>query len=541
MKLQILSIFLFINIFPSALLSQTPDWTWVRSGHGNFTEMGTAIGTDASNNLYVCGISNSSSATLGGQYLPGGFGGLDFFYGKFDPTGNLIWTKRFGGLYNDNVTDIKVLANGNFFITGTFQSASIDFGFPFIINNQNTGDEDIFIAYVDSSGDVIWANSIGGTGGELSTGIASDATGNVYLTGMIGNGYCVFGNDTLYGIATDGFIAKYDINGNLVMLKQLTGNGNQTVGKIRLSDNGSIILSGSTTVDMIYDSTIVISGPSDFLASINSSGNISWITPITNPDASPGCITVDSFDNIYMYAQFQDSVKIDNTTLYTSQFSRETYIAKFDDQGSLTWLKSIANWSIALNNSCVCDMNGNNFITGIFEDTISIQGNLIGHHQYMKDFFVARLDTGGNVIWIKDTGSNKDDYSRYITLDEYGVPVITGGYESMSIYLGAYNLLNTLSGVSDLFVGKLGFGTPVIENFIADKILIFPNPSSRNFRIWSEEAVQSIIIVDELGREIFIDYPHKNNLEIILENAGLYNVILITAKGRFLYRQAVID
>ena len=98
-----------------------------------------------------------------------------------------------------------------------------------------------------------------------------------------------------------------------------------------------------------------------------------------------------------------------------------------------------------------------------------------------------------------------------------------------------------MSGVSDLFVGKLGFGTPVIENFIADKILIFPNPSSRNFRIWSEEAVQSIIIVDELGREIFIDYPHKNNLEIILENAGLYNVILITAKGRFLYRQAVID
>lgn len=164
---------------------------------------------------------------------------------------------------------------GIFFITGTFQSASIDFGFPFIINNQNTGDEDIFIAYVDSSGDVIWANSIGGTGGELSTGIASDATGNVYLTGMIGNGYCVFGNDTLYGIATDGFIAKYDINGNLVMLKQLTGNGNQTVGKIRLSDNGLIILSGSTTVDMIYDSTIVISGPSDFLASINSSGNIS--------------------------------------------------------------------------------------------------------------------------------------------------------------------------------------------------------------------------------------------------------------------------
>jgi Beta-propeller repeat len=255
--------------------------------------VGLAIAVDGLGNSYVTGLFNGTATnpTIFGPGEPNqtpliSAGGTDVFVAKYDSTGKLVWAKRAGGAGDDHGGGIAVDGLGNSYVTGVgaitranmfvtkydstgslvwAKSASGNFqvgagvaldglgniyvagdysgiatnpsifgpGEPNQTQLIHVEPRDIFVAKYDSTGNLIWAKSVGkGGGSDSSRGIALDGSGNSYVTGVY-QGTAT--NPTIFGsgepnqtqlIAAGGgdiFVAKFDSTGSLVWVKSAGG------------------------------------------------------------------------------------------------------------------------------------------------------------------------------------------------------------------------------------------------------------------------------------------------------------------------------
>jgi len=193
------------DIFIAKLDSSGNNWLWAKNAGGTSFDYGSGIAVDASGNSYVTGYF-ADSATFGSTSLTSN-GYYDIFIVKLDSDGNWLWAQNAGGTDGDWGYGIAVDTSGNSYITGYFAD-SATFGSTTL---TNYGDEDIFIAKLDSSGNWLWANKAGGTDGDWGKDIAVDANRNSYVTGYFRGTTTVgatFGNITIYG---SGISSNYNV------------------------------------------------------------------------------------------------------------------------------------------------------------------------------------------------------------------------------------------------------------------------------------------------------------------------------------------
>ena len=162
---------------------------------------------------------------------------------KYDTSGNVTWAKSAGGTSNGSLgNSVATDATGNIYVTGYFGSPTVTFGTTTL---TNAGIGNIFIVKYDSNGNVIWAKSAGGIASDYANSVATDATGNIYITGFFSSSSITFGTTTLTNAGnTDIFIAKYDINGNVICAKSAGGASNDQGNSVATDANGSTYITG---------------------------------------------------------------------------------------------------------------------------------------------------------------------------------------------------------------------------------------------------------------------------------------------------------
>ena len=182
---------------------------WAKKAGGIDYEESNSIAVDTSGNTYVAGKYSGSSITFGSTTLSNTMAGSsDVFLAKYNVNGNVIWAKSAGGQTSDDAASVAVDPSGNIFMTGNFSSTSISFGSD-TLTNTSVGHTDIFLTKYDTSGNVFWAKSVGGTNDEEANSIAVDASENAYLAGDFYSATLTFGITTLTNIGSpDIFIAK---------------------------------------------------------------------------------------------------------------------------------------------------------------------------------------------------------------------------------------------------------------------------------------------------------------------------------------------
>src|SRR5665213_2796949 len=159
-------------------------------------------------------------------------------FNAFSQAPNWEWSKCDGGTAYDYGFFVTTDASGNIYMAGMFRDSSIIFGSD-TLKNTSFDTNDVFLVKYDSNGNVLWARSAGSTYYDYATSIATDASGNVYLTGYFGGTAMVFGADTLINTHLyyyDIFLAKYDSSGNIIWVR---GNGgqNDNVSNSVMTDN----------------------------------------------------------------------------------------------------------------------------------------------------------------------------------------------------------------------------------------------------------------------------------------------------------------
>jgi len=444
--------FLFVSLLLSTtfIFAQIRVWQWVKQAGGSGDDQGWSIATDSEGNSYVTG-SFSGTAAFGDTNLTSS-GSTDIFVAKLDSDGNWLWAKQAGGTNYDCGFSIATDSSGNSYVTGYF-AGTATFGDTEL---TSSGNNDIFVAKLDSGGNWLWVKQAGGTDYDYGNSITIDSSGNSYVTGYF-RGIASFGNTNLTNTSNhyyDIFIAKLDSNGNWLWAKQAGGTSSDYGYSIATDSAGNSYVTGSFTTAATFGNTnLTSSGGIDiFVAKLDSSGNWLWTKNAGGIDTDNGnSITIDSSGNCFVTGYFGGTADFGTTNL-TSSGGSDIFVAKLDSSGNWKWVKKAGGSNWDRGNSITIDSSGNIYVTGDYFSATATFGNTNLTGSGGTDIFVAKLDSSGNWLYAQKAGGTDYDYGNSITIDSSGNSYVTG-YFSGTAAFGDTNL--TSRGQRDIFIAKV--------------------------------------------------------------------------------------
>ena len=300
----------------------------------------------------------------------------DMYIAKYNHDGSLSWATHAGSNSDFSTLgkDIASFSNCSAVVTGTFRESSVfGRGEPKETLLNSVGGEDIFIAKYNSDGTLSWANSIGGTNVDSSTGIASLSDGSFFITGVY-----------------DGiFIGKYDANGALLWDRRGYGGIESAATDVMAMQDGSAFLVGYFTNTVTFEGgngdqvTLVSQGLGDtdiFIIKYDSDGAYIWATNGGGPynsdvigDQGKGITTFNDGSALitgYFYGEATFGKGESNeTTLNGSggNLDEAFFLAKYNPEGKLEWAKASVGADVGMSNAAAPD--GASLVVGTFIGT----------------------------------------------------------------------------------------------------------------------------------------------------------------------------
>ncbi len=373
-----------------------------------------------------------------------------------------LWAKSASGTSDDEANSVAVDASGNTYVVGWFSSPNITFGSTTL---TNTGSWDMFLTKYDANGNVVWAKSVGGTNAETANAVAVDASGNIYVAGQFGTSTITFGSYTLTNEgSTDIFLAKYDVNGNVVWAKSAGGIVGDGAASVAVDILGNIYLTGSFNSPTLTFGSITLTNTSNlgntsdlFIVKYNANGNVLWAKSASGTvNDLASSVAVDASGNTYVSGYFNSPTLTFSSTILTNAVntgsSNDLFLAKYDASGNVIWAKSAGGTSSDMSNSIAIDVSGNLYMTGYFYSPTLAFGSYTLTNAGMYDLFLAKYDDSGNVLWAESAGGTSADEAHSVIVDASGNIYLTGLFYSPTLTFGSTTLTN--EGLEDIFLAK---------------------------------------------------------------------------------------
>lgn len=550
-KLFILNLFISLN-----LVAQTGDFEWANSMGGGFQNVGKSIVNDENGNVIITGYFEGTAdfdPGVGTTNLTSN-GGSDIFIQKLDANGNLIWVKQIGGIAFDSGQSIALDNDDNIYITGYF-SDTVDFDpNADTLNLMFNGWSDSFILKLDIDGNLIWAKKMGGPNIDRGISIVLDAFNNVYTTGIFRDTVDFdpnIGITNLTANISDTYIQKLDTDGNLIWVKQITGNQLNSYNSgfgITIDNNNNVYITGSFKETSDFDpgigSTYLTSnGHNDsFILKLDENGNYIWVKQIGGLNSEIGrSICTDRHGNVYITGSFGDTVDFNpNSGTYNlvSNGLQNVFILKLHPNGNFAWAKQFGGIGYDDVSNIKMDTYGNIYTIGEFSETVDFDPNTGATYltsNGLRDIYIQKMNPYGNLVWVKQMGGVNDDFGLSISIDKINGSIYSTGAFINTVDFnpnaGTFNL--TSNAMLDIFVQKLSIGTLGIE---IDKtktnisLKAYPNPTNGQLRIEFESMVNDAeISVFSINGKLMNNYIYNssiNSMDLNFENYadGIYIV-----------------
>ena len=139
------------------------------SGGGNTTFVKTWGGTPNDDGQSVQQTSDGGYIVTG-QTTGYGAGFSDMYLAKYDTSGNLSWSKTWGGAGYDYGYSVQQTSDGGYIVTGSTSS-------------YGAGSDDMFLVKYDSAGTLSWNKTWGGAGYDYGYSIQQTSDGGYIVTG----------------------------------------------------------------------------------------------------------------------------------------------------------------------------------------------------------------------------------------------------------------------------------------------------------------------------------------------------------------------
>jgi hypothetical protein len=319
---------LFLICFSNPLFSQNLDWIKSLSPPTDVFSLAQKMVSDGAGNIYVGGRFTGTVDLDPGPavYNATSYGaGRDAFLLKIDNNGNFLWARTWGNLADDEINGLVVDSSNNVYTAGDygifkkfapngdliwsktipgnspadmtlFNNSLYITGLFYFTINYNTvngpesktanGSSDIFVLKTDTSGQIIWLKSFGGTNEESTSSLQATSNGKIAVGGKFRSTVDFDPGVGVYNLTSGGFdeafVIQLDTNGIFQWADGFPGTGNSVINDITADNNNNVYCVGNYTGNIDFDPTsgqdTVTSSGSDeiFYLKLNASGNVVW-------------------------------------------------------------------------------------------------------------------------------------------------------------------------------------------------------------------------------------------------------------------------
>ena len=261
--------------FWMAKLDATGTLSWQKSFGFVGADEGISLLETSDNHFLLSGVLDVTASQGEGNLgrLSTKHAGGDYWSIKIGYSGELIWSRFYGGSFTDSPAGVLENNNGEFIVVGASDSNDVD-----ITNNK--GSYDFWIVKSDAGGNIIWEKSFGGSEIDEARGIASSGDGNYIIVGDTRSNQqdISFNNG-----AADLWIIKVSDNGEFLWDSAIGGSNFDVARSInRTSDSGFVIAGSSRSSD---GDVAKNQGQNDaWVVKINTEGQLVWETTVGGTD-----------------------------------------------------------------------------------------------------------------------------------------------------------------------------------------------------------------------------------------------------------------
>lgn len=402
---------------------------------------------------------------------------------------NYQWVKSISSTTPNNDIGKSIVSDnvGNIYVTGKFgYGTGAEFN-PYGTGSVSisSGGTDCFFAKYDANGDCLWANSMqvlapGGIGFAIGTGIAVDASNNVYVLGVFKDSVDFDPGAGSFKLnsqgAMDCFFAKYDPSGAFQWVRHFGGSSDDDAGAgIAVDALGTgVYLTGYFKSSTAYfmnqytvDTTLTNSGDKDaFIAKYGTDGSFKWAKSIGGIGEDVGTAIDASGSYVTFTGSFQNTADFNpgsSPELDTALGFKDVFVSKYFLDGSFGWTKNLGHTgsgNTAIGTGVAIDAS-NIYLTGVFKGQIDFEMNNVKQAIGQQDIFYAMYHISDELLgYGYNIGSNLNSQTDSasvsdIVVDPAGNIFLTGTFEGKADFnpsQGGDSLESV--GKGDIFLAK---------------------------------------------------------------------------------------
>jgi len=362
-------VLVFLGCSASAVEAQD---LFANSYGGTGTEWAYSLQQTPDGGYILSGPSSTSSA-----------GSYDFWIVKLDAAGAVVWQKTLGGSADDIPNGMLQTADGGYLLAGRTSS-------------YGAGGLDLWVVKLDSSGNVVWQKSYGGSGSyDAAYSVRQAPDGGYYLAGWTNS----------FGTGYEMWLLKLDSSGNSVWQKAYGGSGSEFAYSSCLSGDGGLVVAGSTSTGG--------AGSNDFwVIKVDSSGNRVWQKAYGGSGADTAFSVETTADGGYVVAGRTESF---------GAGSADFWVLKLDSTGNILWQRTYGgtalDWAFAVRQTA--------------DGGYLVAGQTLSFGAAKEDVWILRLDSTGGILWQRAYGGSELDYAYCVGQASDG-SLLVGGVSGSS-------------------------------------------------------------------------------------------------------------
>ena len=314
----------------------------------------------------------SIQQTSDGGYIAAGYtesfgaGGRDIWVLKLDSNSTIEWQRAFGGSDDEWANSIQQTSDGGYIAAGI----SFSFG---------AGSGDFWILKLDSTGNIEWQVTYGGSKKDYAKSIQQTSDG----------GYIVEGQTYSFGSGwNDIWILKLSSVGEIEWQRTYGGRSDEQAWWIQQTNDGGYIAAG---VSFSFGS-----GYSDFwVLKLDSEGNIEWLQTYGGRYNDGISVIQETSDGGYVATGFTD--------FFSTGYS-DIWILKLDSEGEMEWQRTYGG----------SNSDYGHFIQQTSDEGYIVSGCTFSFGNGSRDGWIVKLTSIGDIEWQHTYGGSGYDCAHSI-------------------------------------------------------------------------------------------------------------------------------
>ncbi len=423
MKSSILLLGILIISFQNAYNQIVPQIVWQRSFGGTEEDISRVVIPTADGGYFIAGDSESDSS---GNKWENVFGWNDYWVIKLNSAGVIEWQNNIDAGASDNLYAAVQTDDGGFLLAGN--TASLPSGDK---TEPSKGGVDLWIIKLNPEGSIVWQKVIGGSLSDYMTDLVKTADGGFLIASRSSSNVSGDKTEASVGGSYDFWVLKINSIGNIVWQNTIGGSSTDYTSCIVETPDGGCIVGGYTSSGISGEKTeAAVGGPDYWIIRLNSTGSIVWQNTIggTSEDQLEHIVALPGDE--YVLGGFSSSHIGGDKTENASQ--EDVWIVKISGTGSIIWQNTITGNIVDYLYAFATTSDGG-FILGASSNS-DIGYDKTENHAVYSDYWIIKLNSSGAKVWDNNIGANQIDNITSINQAADGSFIIGGYTPSIINY-----------------------------------------------------------------------------------------------------------